>query len=75
MSLTASDWHGNYEGAPDDGSAWLDEPRGDIRVLRGGAFNDNESYVRAANRFRDLPDLRYNYVGFRVVVSPFSSGL
>ena len=31
-------WHGNYEGAPSDGSAWAS---GDcsVRVLRGGAWN------------------------------------
>jgi formylglycine-generating enzyme required for sulfatase activity len=33
-------WHSSYEGAPDDGSAWLDADNGkcDWRVVRGGAW-------------------------------------
>jgi len=31
------DWHDSYEGAPDDGSAWVDDPRGSARVVRGGS--------------------------------------
>jgi hypothetical protein len=30
------DWHDNYNGAPTDGSAWVDSPRGGGRVLRAG---------------------------------------
>ena len=47
------------------------------RVLRGGAFDDNENLVRCAARLRDFPDNNwYNYLGVRVVVSPFfTSGL
>ena len=69
------DWHDSYRGAPEDGSPWLDEPRGDLRVVRGGAFFDSEKDVRAAYRFRVNPLNRDFDVGFRVVVSPFSSGL
>ena len=33
------DYHDNYEGAPLDGSAWIDRPkRGESRVLRGGGW-------------------------------------
>jgi formylglycine-generating enzyme required for sulfatase activity len=40
------------------------------RVLRGGAFSIHTADVRCAYRRGLSPDLRYNDVGFRVVVSP-----
>ena len=43
--------------------------------MRGGAFYFDERYVRAAYRFRYDPVDRNIGLGFRVVVSPFSSGL
>lgn len=58
-------WHGNYNGAPTDGTAWLssDERRG----LRGGSWNSNARSTRSANRVRCFRDIRYNNNGFRVV--------
>ena len=58
-------WNGSYTGAPTDGAAWL---RGDCgrRVLRGGAWNNYPWLLRAALRLWFAPDLRSNYVGFRV---------
>ena len=62
------DWyHETYEGAPNDGSAWLRIGQRDKRVHRGGpassyAFN-SRSAVRAASS-RDWP---FYYTGFRVV--------
>ncbi|MFV0278769.1 MAG: formylglycine-generating enzyme family protein [Parahaliea sp.] len=43
-------WHGSYEGAPADGSAWLEENGGDCtgRVLCGGSWNFNPFILRAA---------------------------
>jgi formylglycine-generating enzyme required for sulfatase activity len=67
------DWHENYDGAPDDGTAWIDEPRGkDVRrVLRGGSWLLNRHSARASYRFHNVPTGRLNSVGFRVVcVSP-----
>jgi formylglycine-generating enzyme required for sulfatase activity len=32
------DYHNSYSGAPADGSAWIDSPRGARRVTRGGDF-------------------------------------
>ena len=46
-----------------------------VRVLRGGAFYYTTRYVRCATRFRILPDNRDDNLGFRVVLSPFSSDL
>jgi formylglycine-generating enzyme required for sulfatase activity len=45
------------------------------RVLRGGAFVDDASYLRCAVRLRSHPSDRYSGVGFRVVLLPFSSDL
>jgi len=41
------------------------------RVVRGGAFNNNQRNVRCAYRNRNDPDNRNNNVGFRVVASTF----
>jgi formylglycine-generating enzyme required for sulfatase activity len=51
----------------------LSTPDSVARVLRGGAFFNYPQYVRCAYRGRYNPDYRFNYVGFRVVVSPFFS--
>jgi formylglycine-generating enzyme required for sulfatase activity len=59
-------WHGNYIGAPDDGSAWLDNDN-DYLIVRGGSWFDSPSYCRSA--FRDYfnrRDLDFDF-GFRVV--------
>jgi formylglycine-generating enzyme required for sulfatase activity len=59
-------WHENYEGAPKDGSIWIEYKNND-RVLRGGSWHDNPLYCRSANRYYDPPDLDTYYLGFRVV--------
>jgi formylglycine-generating enzyme required for sulfatase activity len=41
-----------------------------LRVLRGGAFSSESSYVRCAARYWYSPYGWYNYVGFRVVLRP-----
>ena len=60
-------WHGSYEGAPSDGSAWV--TGGDVskRLLRGGSWSYVPDYCRSANRNRSARGGRYSYVGFRVV--------
>ena len=63
------DWYDNYEGAPTDGSAWIDEPRGADRVIRGGSWYYDARYCRSANRFRNSPVLRLDGVGFRLARS------
>ena len=42
-----------------------------LRVLRGGAFLNYPEYARCAYRSRNRPDYRYNYAGFRLLLSPF----
>jgi formylglycine-generating enzyme required for sulfatase activity len=64
----AQDWyHGSYEGAPDDGAAWLD-PSSTYRVIRGGSFLDEAHYQRASARVSGYQSAYYYYnVGFRCV--------
>jgi hypothetical protein len=44
-----------------------------LRVLRGGAFNNNQNNVRCAYRNRNNPNNRNNNNGFRVMVSTLFS--
>jgi formylglycine-generating enzyme required for sulfatase activity len=57
-------WHGSYEGAPADGSAWIAEATETGRVVRGGSWNSNPGQLRAASRYRYSSE--YIRVGFRV---------
>jgi sulfatase modifying factor 1 len=62
------DWyHGSYRGAPSDGSSW--ESPAQYRVQRGGSWIFDPAYARTTARSADSPDLRGNYIGFRVARS------
>jgi formylglycine-generating enzyme required for sulfatase activity len=62
----ADHWHKNYEGAPTDGSAWLDESTS-RRLIRGGSWYYYPQYCRSAYRIRDDPRVPTYDIGFRVV--------
>ncbi len=64
------DWHRNYESAPKDESAWIDNPRSLHRVLRGGSWGDAAWSCRVACRDGDEPDGRGDDLGFRLVLLP-----
>ncbi len=61
-------WHDDYQGAPTDGSAWSTScsGSGERRVMRGGSWVDDPSYLRSACRGRIDPGLTNDYTGFRV---------
>jgi formylglycine-generating enzyme required for sulfatase activity len=61
-------WHESYEGAPSDGSAWLEKDGGDCsrRVLRGGSWDLRPEGLRSAGRFWYDTGGRFDFVGFRV---------
>ncbi len=63
------DWHGSYGGAPSDGRAWVDSPRGDHRLLRGGSWEGSDGLQRSARRARNFPSYRNDVTGFRVVLA------
>jgi eukaryotic-like serine/threonine-protein kinase len=60
-------WHENYQGAPTDGSAWINGNDNDYRLLRGGSWINNPSNCRSANRGRRSAENSYYNIGFRVV--------
>ena len=64
-------WHSSYEGAPKDGSAWIDSEAKDdaSRLLRGGSWTINPRNCRSACRTYNIPGFRYDGNGFRVVCS------
>ena len=62
-------WHGSYEGAPADGSAWM-AGGGPRKLLRGGSWYNGPGNCRSAYRNDSLPDYRSNYIGFRVCCLP-----
>ncbi len=62
-------WHGSYEGAPFDGSAWVSGGE-QGRLLRGGSWLGLPGFCRSADRGRLRPDDAGSGVGFRVVCLP-----
>ena len=46
---------------------------GSSRVYRGGSINDGAASCRSSVRFRQRPSEGENYIGFRVVLSPFGT--
>jgi formylglycine-generating enzyme required for sulfatase activity len=61
-------WHKNYQGAPADGSAWLE---GDcaLHVIRSGSWRNDARYARPSNRDGYDTNVRYPTHGFRVALS------
>ena len=70
----ADHWHDNYEGAPEDGRAWIDEgaKANDLkwRLLRGGSWSAHPADCRSACRDNGRPDGRGLDIGFRVCCLP-----
>jgi len=62
-------WHENYNGAPTDGSAWLNGGEQSRHALRGGSWGGFAFSCRSANRDRGSADYSYFIFGFRVVVA------
>ena len=59
-------WHSDYDGAPDDGSAWESRDGAD-RVLRGGGWSSLVWSCQSSYRNRDGPDNRGSSLGFRLL--------
>jgi|APTNR8051073442_1049403.scaffolds.fasta_scaffold02325_10 formylglycine-generating enzyme required for sulfatase activity len=62
-------WHSDYKGAPNDGSAWVDRTdEGVYRVVRGGGWDILPPLCRAAYRGYGGPVTRYDLLGFRLAL-------
>jgi formylglycine-generating enzyme required for sulfatase activity len=65
------DYHGSYSlaGRPDNGSAWIDNPRNPLRVLRGGIWSGPIETCRSSSRGSYTYNSRFYRIGLRVVRS------
>ncbi len=64
----ADTWHDNYDGAPTDGSAWIENGNDNRSPLRGGSWYNVPANCRSAYRnFTYRPDYSLINDGFRVV--------
>lgn len=61
-------WHRSYDGAPSDERSWEDKDCSQ-RVLRGGSWRNDATYVLSTSRFYYDADVRYGLHGFRVAKS------
>ena len=62
-------WHGDYKGAPADGSNWISDGDDNV-VVRGGSWNAFPCHCRSASRQLQSPERyisRFCTIGFRVV--------
>jgi formylglycine-generating enzyme required for sulfatase activity len=60
-------WHGDYNGAPTEGSAWGPENGGDRqRVIRGGSWGDIPVALRTSYRYGGNANFRNANIGFRL---------
>jgi formylglycine-generating enzyme required for sulfatase activity len=67
------DWHDKYNGAPNDGSAWIIRNKNifwhsELRVIRGGSWSSFTSNCGSASRGSHHPSNGFSYIGFRVVI-------
>ncbi|GAB1541867.1 hypothetical protein NUACC21_45400 [Scytonema sp. NUACC21] len=62
-------WHENYNGAPTDGSAWLEGGHPTKHSVRGGSWYSLADDCRCVYRFCYDANFRYSSLGFRVVRS------
>ena len=59
-------WHENYQGAPSDGSAWVNGGDQAQRARRGGARYDYSDILRSAYRNRSAPIHNFSGTGMRI---------
>lgn len=73
MGGTVDQWvedcfHKNYQGAPTDGTAWLEDGC-TSHVLRSGSWRNDARYVRPSNRDGYDTHVRYPTHGFRIALT------
>ncbi len=72
LEWCADTWHEDYEGAPTDGSAWMDGGY-PWHVRRGGCWRGHHGGCRASARVWRKQRLTGNWLGFRLVRTPVAS--
>lgn len=61
--------HEDYQGAPSDGSSWLNDGNSEYRILRGGSWDSFPQTCRSASHFSEDASITDKQFGFRVVCS------
>ena len=62
-------WHSSYDGALNDGSAWLEGGDPSFRVIRGGSWRNETELVGASIRVKRNINVAFDTLGFRVAGS------
>jgi len=65
-------YHENYQGAPSDGTAWINGGDRDVKVLRGGSWGLNAGHCRSVNRYWCNARYQFNDFGFRLLLASSS---
>ena len=63
---TCSLWSDQFDGSE---QRCADEQAPELRVVRGGSWNNNQDFARSAARVRNNPNDRIDDIGFRVLCS------
>jgi formylglycine-generating enzyme required for sulfatase activity len=56
--------HDDYQGAPSDGSAWVDDGNEEYRILRGGSWGFHSNWCRSTFRFYEAATTKDKEIGF-----------
>ncbi|MGB0086272.1 MAG: formylglycine-generating enzyme family protein, partial [Rhodomicrobiaceae bacterium] len=59
-------WHDSYDGAPTDGTAWVEGSDPNFRIIRGGSWRNEAEFLRADVRVKRIIAVRFDTLGFRV---------
>lgn len=62
-------WHQNYDKAPTNADAWLDNDDNKTRVIRGGSWRNEPLLCRSSSRQFNYANETSNNIGFRVVLT------
>ena len=65
----ADHWHDNYQNAPHNESAWVENNTKGSRVLRGGSWLHLPGSCRSSHRLSSSPESKSDAFGFRIASS------
>ncbi|MGB1241837.1 MAG: formylglycine-generating enzyme family protein [Chitinophagales bacterium] len=64
-------WKENPDNAPDNGQAWINQPRGKFRVYRGGSWYNSAYGSSVSYRSKFEPINHLTTIGFRLVLNHY----